>query len=77
MEKLILFGFAFFSISLNAQINRVDHFFASSPKAEKLFKLFKEKLELPVAWEYQNWGSFEVVEFLWGMLLLNLFHLIL
>jgi hypothetical protein len=58
MEKLILFGFAFFSISLNAQINRIDHFFVSSPKAEKLFQLFKEKLELPVAWEYQNWGSF-------------------
>ena len=43
---------------LNAQVNRIDHFFVSSPKAEKLFKLFKDDLGLPVAWDYKNWGSF-------------------
>jgi hypothetical protein len=58
MKKYILFGFIFFSFSLNAQINGIDHFFVSSPKAEKLFKFFKEELRLPVAWDYKTWGSF-------------------
>ncbi|HEV8080403.1 MAG TPA: hypothetical protein VGP43_06815 [Chitinophagaceae bacterium] len=58
MKKYILFAFTFLSFSLNAQINKIDHFFVSSPKAEKLFKLFKEELKLPVAWEYKTWGSF-------------------
>lgn len=58
MKKYFLLGFIFSSFFANAQITRIDHFFVSSPKAEKLFKLFKEELKLPVAWEYQNWGSF-------------------
>jgi hypothetical protein len=58
MKKCFLLGLILLSFFANAQITRIDHFFASSPKAEKLFKLFKEELKLPVAWEYQNWGSF-------------------
>jgi hypothetical protein len=58
MKNFFLFGLILSSSFANAQITRIDHFFVSSPKAEKLFKLFKEELKLPVSWEYQNWGSF-------------------
>ena len=58
MKKYLLFATLFFSTCLYAQVNRVDHFFVSSPKAEQLFKLFKEELGLPVAWDYKNWGGF-------------------
>jgi len=58
MKKFFLSGLILSSFFANAQITRIDHFFVSSPKAEKLFKLFKEELKLPVSWEYKNWGSF-------------------
>jgi hypothetical protein len=41
-----------------AQVNKIEHFFASSPKAEKLFQFFSKDLELPVVWKYQTWGDF-------------------
>jgi len=31
-----------------SQVNKIEHFFASSPKAEKLFQFFSKELELPV-----------------------------
>lgn len=58
MRRSLFVGLLFSPFFLNGQVKRVDHFFASSPKAEKLFKLFKEELGLPVAWDYRNWGSF-------------------
>jgi hypothetical protein len=41
-----------------SQVNKIEHFFASSPKAEKLFQFFSKELELPVVWNYQAWGDF-------------------
>lgn len=41
-----------------SQVNKIEHFFASSPKAEKLFQFFSQELELPVMWKYQSWGDF-------------------
>lgn len=41
-----------------AQVNKIEHFFASSPKAEQLFQFFSKELELPVLWYYQTWGGF-------------------
>jgi len=58
MKKFILLGLIFLASSLKAQINKVDHFFASSPKAETLFNLFKNKFGLPVDWDYKAWGDF-------------------
>lgn len=58
MKKCILLGLIFFASSLKAQINKVDHFYASSPKAETLFNLFKNKFRMPVDWDYKSWGDF-------------------
>jgi hypothetical protein len=41
-----------------AQVNKIEHFFVSSPKAGKLFGFFSKELELPVLWNYQTWGDF-------------------
>ncbi|QNA45347.1 hypothetical protein [Lacibacter sediminis] len=41
-----------------SQVNKIEHFFASSPKAETLFQFFSQQLELPVVWKYQTWGDF-------------------
>ena len=41
-----------------SQVNKIEHFFASSPKAERLFQFFSQELELPVVWKYQSWGDF-------------------
>jgi len=41
-----------------SQVNKIEHFFASSPKAEKLFDFFSKELELPVLWNYQSYGDF-------------------
>lgn len=43
---------------MQAQVNKIEHFFASSPKAEKLFQFFSQDLELPVVWKYRSWGDF-------------------
>jgi hypothetical protein len=44
--------------TVEAQVKKIEHFFASSPKAEKLFQFFSQELELPVVWKYQSWGDF-------------------
>ena len=36
----------------------VDHFFAVSPDAERLFGIFRETFGLPVAWPFRAYGSF-------------------
>lgn len=41
-----------------SQVNKIEHFFASSPKAERLFQFFSQEIELPVVWKYQSWGDF-------------------
>jgi len=47
----------FFTVS-SSQVNKMEHFFASSPKAEKLFEFFSKEIGLPVLWNYQTWGDF-------------------
>jgi hypothetical protein len=37
---------------------RVDHFFATSPKAEAQFNFFRDTLGLAVAWPYKSYGNF-------------------
>ncbi len=58
MNRIIFFTALFLYNTLNAQVNKIDHFFASSPKAEKLFNLFKQDLRLPVLWNFKSSGSF-------------------
>jgi len=58
MRKLIFNYFLFLSVSVNAQVHKIDHFFASSPKADTLFNLFKSKFELPIEWDYKTYGNF-------------------
>ncbi len=58
MKKYILLVLMFFTISVDAQINKVEHFYVSSPKAKTLFKLFKNELGLPTDWDYNTWGDF-------------------
>lgn len=58
MRKFIVFLLLALTNSLKGQINKVDHFFASSPKAETLFNLFKTKLGLPIDWDFKVWGDF-------------------
>ena len=45
-------------IFLDEFMNKIEHFFASSPKAEQLFRFFSKELELPVVWPYKSWGDF-------------------
>lgn len=47
----------FFGVA-RGQVNKIEHFFASSPKADKLFEFFSRELALPVLWNYQTWGDF-------------------
>lgn len=42
----------------NSQVVKVEHFYASSPQAESLFRFFSRDLDLPVVWNYQSWGDF-------------------
>jgi hypothetical protein len=58
MKTLLLIVFSASSIFAQAQITRIEHFFASSPPAEKLFHFFSKDLRLPVVWNYQTWGDF-------------------
>jgi hypothetical protein len=58
MRKLIFSCLLFISVSGNAQVHKIDHFFASSPKADTLFNLFKSKFELPIEWDYKTYGNF-------------------
>lgn len=60
MKFFLALTVAFISISAKAkaQVNKIEHFFASSPKAEQLFQFFSKELELPVVWPYKSWGDF-------------------
>lgn len=58
MKKYFLLGLVLFATHVNAQINKIDHFFLSSPKADTLFNLFKNELGLPTDWDYESWGDF-------------------
>jgi len=58
IRKLVIIWIVSIPFSLNAQVNKIDHFFASSSKAEALFNLFKTKFELPVEWDYKTYGNF-------------------
>jgi len=58
MKKFILFLFFLPAFVSNAQINKVEHFFVSSPEAERLFNLFKEQFQLPVVWRFQKYKDF-------------------
>lgn len=50
----LLFNFT----SVSGQVSKIEHFFASSPKAEQLFQFFSKELELTVVWPYKSWGDF-------------------
>jgi len=58
MKYIIALCFILFLTVTRAQVNKIEHFFASSPKAEELFRFFSKELELPVLWNYQTWGGF-------------------
>ncbi len=58
MKKYSLLCILLFSISVNAQVTKVEHFFAGSPKAEAIFNFFKNELGLPVVWDFLAWGGF-------------------
>ena len=49
--------FVFTYSSTPAQVSNVEHFYISSPDAEKLYHFFKEEFQLPTVWSYNNWGS--------------------
>ena len=57
-QKAVFFPFLFFVLLAEAQITKVEHFFISSPQAEKYYKLSNEQLGLPVVWNYQVWTGF-------------------
>jgi hypothetical protein len=61
-----VFGLSALSAGMNAQTSRVppqavirqiDHIVIGSDQAEALFRLFSEKLYLPVAWPFRSYGS--------------------
>ncbi len=39
-------------------INKIEHFFATAPDAERLFQFFRDTLGLPEVWGFQVWGDF-------------------
>lgn len=41
-----------------AYLERLDHFYAVSPEAEKLLEFFSHDLQLPLAWPYRSYQSF-------------------
>ena len=42
----------------NARINKIEHFYVSAENSEEFFSFLTEQCELPIVWEYQNWGDF-------------------
>ena len=54
---LILFQLLF-SLVLQAQVTKVEHFYASSPQAVKLFHVFQHDFQLPIVWNFQTYGDF-------------------
>jgi len=39
-------------------LERLDHFYALSAEPQALYRFFTETLQLPAAWEFENYGSF-------------------
>lgn len=39
-------------------IKKVEHFYISSNNAPSIFRMFTEQFDLPVVWDYQDWGGF-------------------
>jgi hypothetical protein len=58
MKKLILLPLILLALHSSAQITKIEHFFVSSPTAEKLFNFFRDQFRLPVIWNYQQWTGF-------------------
>ncbi len=58
MKFLFSMCFVLTFTSIHAQVNKIEHFFASSPKPEKLFDFFSRELGLPVLWSFQSFGDF-------------------
>ena len=58
MVKYLIIGLIFPFTSINAQVDRIDHIYVKSSKAEELFDFFKNEIKLPIAWDYEDWGSF-------------------
>ncbi len=57
MKYLIALIAAITSFAASAQIINVEHFYARSPDAEKLYNFFKQEFELPTVWSFNDWGS--------------------
>ncbi|MCI4669166.1 MAG: hypothetical protein MRZ79_13605 [Bacteroidia bacterium] len=64
MGKKILLAFSVFlllsacSKEENISINKIEHFYLSTHDAEYIYQILSQQLELPIVWEFQNWGSF-------------------
>ena len=58
MKFLVSVCFVLTFTRIHAQVNKIEHFFASSPKPEKLFDFFSGELGLPVLWSFQSFGDF-------------------
>ena len=39
-------------------INKIEHFYATAPDAERLFRFFRDTLGLSEVWGFQVWGDF-------------------
>jgi hypothetical protein len=59
---LILVLLTYAAVTASAQnrplANKVEHFFVTSDNPERLFKLFRDVLQLPEVWGYQRFGEF-------------------
>ena len=58
MKHCFIFLLILSSLSSKAQINKIDHFFISSPHSKELYTLFTTEFDLPIVWPYATWGSF-------------------
>ncbi|MEM6644608.1 MAG: hypothetical protein AAF616_16635 [Bacteroidota bacterium] len=54
---IILLLFAGF-LKSSAQVNEIEHFYIASPEAKAHFDLFVSEFDLPVEWDYQDYGGF-------------------
>lgn len=39
-------------------VNKIEHFYATAPEAERLFRFFRDTLGLSEVWGFQAWGDF-------------------
>lgn len=39
-------------------INKIEHFYISSYHAQKIFNMLTRQFNLPIVWDYQDWGGF-------------------